>query len=74
MKGMHLADQSCSQHGYQHAQPGIACLQRDAVAAHGADQHHALNTQVHHPRTLGENLADGSKQAAPSHWQRRPEE
>ena len=56
--GMDLAEQAAGQHGHDHAQPWIAGDQRHGDARHGANQHHALDAQVEHPRPLGEDLPD----------------
>src|SRR3972149_6002825 len=35
---------------------------RDAERAHRADQHHALDAEIQHSRSLGKNFAEGGEQ------------
>jgi hypothetical protein len=62
VKKRELAEQAGGKHGDQHGEPGVAGVDGGAESSHCADQHHALDAQVHHARSLGEDLADGSEQ------------
>jgi hypothetical protein len=55
-------EQAAERHAHDQAKRQTARVEPDGEAAHRADEHHALDAQVHHAGALREDFANRRKE------------
>jgi hypothetical protein len=59
--GMDLTNRASKKHSCQYAEPRVTGLDRDTIARHRTDKHHAFNTKIEDAGTFSEQLAHGGE-------------